>query len=179
MAEPYIGEIRLVAFNFAPRNWAECDGRLLPISQNTALFSLLGTFYGGNGQTTFALPDLRGRVAIDMGQGPGLSDRTIGEEAGQETHVLTLNEIPAHNHIVAASSQPAVTNNPAQGVFAKPAVNPRLQTLYHDGAPDAAGGIVLTASGGNQPHENRQPFTTLLYVIALNGIFPPRNRSGK
>src|SRR3712207_3315813 len=113
MSEPFIGEIRMVGFNFAPRGWATCDGQLLSIAQNTALFSLLGTTYGGNGQTTFALPDLRGRAALHQGQGPGLTNRVIGEASGTETVTLTTNQMPSHSHGVNANSGEAGTKSPA------------------------------------------------------------------
>jgi len=167
VSEPFIGEIRAFGFNFAPRGWATCSGQLLSIAQNTALFSLLGTTYGGNGQTTFALPDLRGRVAINQGQGPGLANKTIGEQAGQESHTLTANEMPAHAHAQPASNADQSTNRPGNAVPTK------------GGVYAAAGdGTLLdptTQAGGNQPHSIMQPYLVLNYCIALQGIFPSRN----
>ncbi|MBX3120520.1 MAG: phage tail protein [Fimbriimonadaceae bacterium] len=175
MAEPFLGEIRLVAFNFAPQGWATCSGQLLPIAQNDALFALIGTIYGGNGQTTFALPDFRGRVAVSHGQGPGLSNYLLGQASGSEGITLSTNQIPTHNHTMAVSSNTATTSDPRNGVFAKPNVNPRMQNLYGSPANVAMEGDTIGAAGGSQPHENRQPFLSLLYVIALQGIFPSQN----
>lgn len=156
MAEPFLGEIRLFAGNFAPRGWAFCLGQLLPISQNTALFSLLGTFYGGDGRSTFALPDLRSRVPIHHGQGPGLSRRDIGEVGGASQVLLTNAELPAHSH--PAASGPATTNRAADAV---PAAGGR----YVNAAP----------SGPTSPHQNRPPYQGLTYIIALEGVYPPRS----
>src|SRR5579862_4828879 len=138
MAEPFIGEIRLIAFTYAPRGWAECNGQLLPIQQNQALFSLLGTTYGGNGQTTFALPDLRGRVIVDPGQGNGLSDILEGAIGGLEAVTLQTSQMPAHNHNLVATASNATTNDPTAGMFAKPFITQRLQNLYHDTASSQA-----------------------------------------
>jgi microcystin-dependent protein len=184
MSEPFIGEIVLFAGNFAPRNWAFCQGQILSIAQNTALFSILGTTYGGNGQTTFALPDLRGRVPIGTGQGPGLSPRNLGEMAGSETQTLLITEMPAHNHTVTTTltgtSATANQGSPGDGILATSStlslyvrsnINPPLNR------PLAAGGLSSTAgvSGGGQPHNNMQPYLGLNYIIALFGIFPSRN----
>jgi microcystin-dependent protein len=167
VAEPFLGEIRAFGFNFAPRGWAMCNGQILSIAQNTALFSLLGTMYGGNGQTTFALPDLRTRAPMHLGQGPGLSSRTQGEQAGQEVHTLIATEMPAHAHAQPASSGEQDTNRPANAVPAR------------GGVYAASGdGTVLdatTASGGSQPHNNMPPYLVLNFCIALEGIFPSRN----
>jgi microcystin-dependent protein len=170
--EPYLGEIRWVGFNFAPRGWALCNGQLLPISQNTALFSLLGTTYGGDGQTTFALPDLRGRVPIGMGQGPGLTDRELGETGGAEAVMLTEAELPSHPHQAMGTSNPAIASSPAGNVWGR---TRRLTQLY---GPDAnlmsMSASAIEATGGDQPHENMPPFLTLTCIIALEGIFPSR-----
>ena len=167
MSEPFIGEIRAFGFNFPPRGWARCDGQLLSIAQNTALFSLLGTTYSGNGQTTFALPDLRGRVPIHQGQGPGLSNRTQGEVAGEEVHTLGVNEMPLHTHAQPASGAEQDTNRPGNAVPAKGGVY----------AASGDGSVMdpTTPAGASQPHNNMQPYLVLNYCIALQGIFPSRN----
>lgn len=169
MSEPFIGEIRIFGFNFAPRGWANCAGQILSIAQNTALFSLLGTTYGGNGQTTFALPDLRGRAPLNFGQGPGLSNYTLGQSSGTETVTLTQNEMPQHNHGVNASSQPANATRPGN---AFPSGGGTYQTAP-DGTTMAQQMIAL--AGGSQPHNNLQPYLALNICIALEGIFPSRN----
>ena len=168
----YLGSISLVPYNFAPCGSALCDGQLLPIAQNTALFSLLGTMYGGDGQSTFALPDLRGRVAIGMGQGPGLQVYNMGESGGEETVTLTLNQIPVHTHTPAASTSSGNTANPAGGYWA-----PRPRTLLFSAANNLAtmSPNALAPAGGNQPHDNLKPYLTLNYVIWMVGIFPTRN----
>lgn len=169
-SEPYLGEIMLFAGNYAPRGWAFCNGQLLPIAQNQALFSLLGTTYGGNGQTTFALPDMRDRVPIHFGQGPGLTPRTRGESAGVSTHALTVDEIPAHVHVVRVSSGSATAVSPA-GMF--PARDPAGYAQFAATPPDVAMGAMGTI-GGSQPHENLQPCLGLHFCIALQGVFPSR-----
>jgi microcystin-dependent protein len=157
MADPYVGEIRLFAGNFAPTGWAFCNGQILPIQQNTALFSLLGTNYGGNGQTTFGLPDLQDRVPIHAGSsaGPGLTQRQVGESSGVSTVTLIAAELPLHSH--PGASAPLTTDRPSGGV-------------------PAAGGRYVAGSGAtaNQPHQNRPPYLGLTYIIALVGVFPPR-----
>lgn len=164
--DPFLAEIALFPFTFCPRGWAWCNGALLPISQNTALFSLLGTTYGGDGKSTFALPDLNGRVPLQQGQGPGLSQRFLGEAGGSATVTLLEAEIPSHAHAVQASPLDAVTANP---VTATPGTSE--VPIYHStGEPTHA----LVAAGGGQPHNNLQPYLTLHYAIALQGIFPPR-----
>lgn len=173
--DPFLGEIRAVPYNFAPYLWADCDGQLLPIQQYTALFSLLGTFYGGDGRSTFALPNFQGCVAIGQGQGPGLSDVVLGETGGVAAVELTASQIPAHSHDVHASSATATTGNPSGAVLAVPAVAPRLQHLYHATSNGATeDGSAVQPNGGNQPHENMQPYLTMRYVIAMNGVYPPR-----
>jgi len=165
--------IRLFPYNFAPRGFAYCNGQLLPIAQNTALFSLLGTTYGGNGQTTFALPDLRGRVALSSGQGPGLSNYDLGQFGGEETVTLTNVEVPVHNHLVVAHN--------SNGAYARPQgrVPGRLSggTTGYAAASNGAtmAPATITPTGGGQPHTNVQPYLTLNYCIALEGIFPSRN----
>jgi microcystin-dependent protein len=168
MSEPFMGEIKLVAFGFPPKGWALCNGQLLPINQNQALFSLLGTMYGGNGQTTFALPNLRGRVPLHSGQG-----LVQGQVAGEEVHTLTIGELPAHGHTVSATSSAATTEAPAQTLtFATSSGSPAYAPAQNLVAMDP-GAIVPT--GGSQPHENRQPYLVLYACIALVGIFPSRN----
>jgi len=171
-AEPYIGEIMLVAYNFAPRGWADCNGQLLPISQYTALFSLLGTTYGGNGQTSFGLPDLRGRVPVHAGTGPGLGEVALGEVGGAQAVTLLTSQMPTHSHGVpapAATNDRATTNRPDGKV-------PARGGSYADGGSDHLGTSSTTnATGQGQPHENRPPFLGLRYVIALEGIYPSRD----
>jgi microcystin-dependent protein len=164
MGTPFLGEIRIVGFNFAPRGWAMCDGQVLPINQNPALFSILGTMYGGNGQTTFALPDFRGRVPVHTGNGI-----QIGQRAGEEAHVLTINEAPAHSHTLAASSLPASLGDPAGRYFAA------TDNCFAPTPNTAMRSDTLTPFGGSQPHLNMQPFLVLHFVIALQGVFPSRN----
>lgn len=164
--DPFVGEISLFPFNFAPRDWAWCDGQLLPISQNTALFSLLGTSYGGNGKTTFALPNLNGRTPLGSGQGAGLSLYDLGQAGGTETVTLLSSEMPAHVHVMNGTLSPATTANPATAVPATGELE-----LFH-GSGVAAGPEVPV--GGSAPHNNMQPYLTLHYAIALQGVFPPR-----
>jgi len=171
--DPFIGEIKLVPYNFAPRGWAFCQGQLLSIAQNTALFSLLGTMYGGNGQTTFALPDLQGRCIVGTGQGAGLSPYVQGQAAGTESVTLLSTEIPAHNHGVLVSGVNA-TLTPAIGNHAAIATG-TLGNVYGTTPVGTMPAQTITATGGNQPHPNRQPYLGLNYVIALEGIFPARN----
>jgi microcystin-dependent protein len=174
MADAFVGEIRMVAFNFAPTGWALCNGQLLPISQNTALFALLGTMYGGNGQSTFALPDLQDAAPTHFGTGPGLSQRYEGETGGVPFVTLLESEIPAHNHTVNVVSSPANVSAPAatvllarsKGGTAYAASSSPLTAL----APQA-----LTPTGSSFPHNNLMPYLKLTFVIALQGTFPPRN----
>jgi len=173
MAEPFIGQIMIFGGHFPPKGWAFCDGSLMPIAQNTALFSLLGTMYGGDGKVTFALPDLRGRVPIGMGQGLGLSNYVEGQAGGQETHTLVANEIPSHTHAVsvAVSNEANAPQNRAGGnVLGAASIYDSPST-----ADAALGGVSVGTAGGNQPHENRQPFLAVNYIIALAGIFPQHN----
>lgn len=166
MASPFLGQISTFGFNFAPSGWAMCNGQLLSISQNTALFSLIGTTYGGNGQTDFALPNLQGRV-------PVMADNVnfvLGDVAGESAHTLLINEIPQHSHSVTASSQaanqPSAPNNFPGAADANP---------YSTGSPSTQLGTGMTAAGGSQPHENRQPFLVINFCIAMVGIFPSRS----
>ena len=170
--EPYIGEVQWFAGNFAPRGWALCDGQLLDINQNQALFSILGTNYGGDGRTNFGLPDVRGRVIIHEGQGPGLSNRLLGSKAGNETETLNANQAPSHTHALRASSGAATAVTPAGNVLASPG----RTRLYDSGTANAdMDASAITSTGGSQSHNNMQPYTTLNCIIALQGIFPPRN----
>lgn len=172
MADPFLAEIRIFPFNFAPRGWAWCDGQLIPISQNTALFSLLGTTYGGDGKTNFALPNLRGRAPMHPGQGPGLSRHDLGETAGTETVTLVESEIPAHNHALVASSDPADVQSPAADRCLARS-NPGF--AYAAGSPNTPmAPQALAPAGGDQPHNNLSPYLTLYFNIALQGVFPPR-----
>ena len=170
MAEPFLGEIRMFGGNFAPRGYANCDGQLLSIAQNTALFSLLGTTYGGNGQTTFALPDLRGRVPLHFsGATP------LGSRAGVENVTLTTAQIPAHDHGVRASAEAAGATNPTGNVLAK---KPRFGADVYAPPPTtpiALSPASIASTGGSQPHPNQQPYLVLTFVIALSGVFPSRN----
>jgi len=168
---PFIGEIRAVGFNFAPKNWAMCNGQLLAISQNQALFSILGTTYGGNGQTTFALPDLRGRTPIHFGSDPQAVTYTLGEKTGGETETLSLNEMPAHTHLVKANATANIET--ASNNF--PAGPPSGNNVYGPPAGATMDPALVPNAGGSQPHANLQPYLTLNYIICLVGIFPSRN----
>jgi microcystin-dependent protein len=171
MADPFVAEIRIFPFNFAPRGWAWCDGQLLPLSQNTALFSLLGTTYGGNGKSNFALPNLQGRAPMHPGQGPGLSLHDLGETGGQETVSLLESEIPAHAHQLRAALVPADSPNPTGAFTAAPASDNLYGAVANvvSMAPES-----LAPAGGDQPHNNLQPYLTFYFCIALQGVFPPR-----
>jgi len=169
VGQPYLGEVKLISWNYAPRGWAFCNGALMAINQNQALFAILGTTYGGNGQTTFALPDLRGRAALHMGSG-----FNTGNIGGEEFHTLIKSEMPAHNHFVNASDTQGNQNTVQGNILAREVGNPyggypagpSITTL----APDT-----ITNTGGSQPHENRQPYLVINFIIALQGIFPSRN----
>lgn len=173
MADQYVAEIRIFPFNFAPKGWAWCDGQLLPISQNTALFSLLGTTYGGDGRVTFALPDLQGRAPMHPRQGPGLSLHDLGETGGSETVSLLESEIPLHNHDFTASQADGVSREPAGQLLA--AGSGGVVAYAPRGAMTQLSPTALAPTGGDQPHNNMQPYLTFYYCIALQGIFPPRS----
>jgi microcystin-dependent protein len=173
MSQPFVGEIRMFGGNFAINGWAFCNGALMDISQNAVLFQLIGTTYGGDGQTTFGLPDLQGRLPIHQGQGQGLSPYVIGQRAGVETVTLTVNQIPAHTHPPACNSGAGNQQGPGNGVWATPSTG----TIYSDVAPalvmdPAAAG---PATGGSQPHDNIMPVLAVSFIISLFGIFPTQN----
>jgi microcystin-dependent protein len=169
--DPFVAEIRIVPFNFPPHGWAFCQGQLLPLSQNTALFSLLGTTYGGNGKSNFALPDLQGRAPMHPGQGPGLSLHDLGETGGSETVSLLESEIPSHNHTVMAINDFGDTNQPTGNGFAR---STGASVYGTAGSTVTFADSMLAPTGGDQPHNNMQPYLTLNFVIALQGVFPPR-----
>ena len=171
--EPFIATIMMFGGNFAPRGWALCDGQILPIAQNQALFSLLGTTYGGNGQTTFALPDLRGRMPMHAGQGPGLSTRMLGQMGGTESVTLTINNIPAHNHLInvksdAGNSNTPTNNNPAGDADA-------TATPFANKADSTMAASTVSMTGGSQPVATESPFVVVNFIIALQGIFPSQS----
>ncbi len=174
MADPFVAEIRIFAGNFAPRGWAQCNGQLLPLSQNTALFSLLGTYYGGDGKVTFALPDLQGSAPLSSGQGAALSDRFLGETGGSSTVTLISTEMPIHNHLYQGSTENGSLKVPSptefigrskSGTIYQSTTNANLVTMNSTG---------LSAAGSSFPHNNMQPYLTLLYIIAMQGVFPAR-----
>lgn len=176
MSSPFVAEIRIFGFNFAPRGWAFCDGQILPLSQNTALFSLLGTTYGGDGKSNFALPNLQGSAPMQQGQGSGLSQRDLGQIGGEQTVTLLNSEIPNHTHTVISTASPATQNNANGGVWAKATIARQPQTAYSDHfsptvpmSPQA-----LSITGNSSPHNNMPPYLTLNFCIALQGVFPAR-----
>jgi microcystin-dependent protein len=172
VADPFVAEIRIFPFNFAPKGWAWCNGQLLPISQNTALFSLLGTTYGGDGKSTFALPDLQGSAPMHPGQGPGLSLHDLGESGGSETVTLLESEIPVHPHGMAAAAQ-----DPATAKLISSNASFSLSQgggIYQDTQNTQLAPEAIAPQGGDQPHNNMQPYLTLYFNIALQGVFPPR-----
>ena len=171
--EPYIGEIRMFAGDYAPRGWAKCEGQLLAISQYNALFSILGTRYGGDGRTTFALPDLRGRVAIGSGSGPGLTPRSLSQRSGSETNMLTVANLPAHNHSINAVTADGNTSVPGGNL---PAGTKLLDKEYSDAtATTTMNATMVSSTGGGQAVNNMQPYLTVTYIIALQGLYPSRN----
>ncbi|MCG8416404.1 MAG: tail fiber protein [Proteobacteria bacterium] len=171
MSEPFIAEIRIFAGNFAPRGWAFCNGQLLPVAQNTALFSLIGTTYGGDGRTTMALPDLQGRAPMHPGRGPGLTSRRVGEKGGSETVTLSESQSPSHSHAIAASPGPGNRPGPAGNTLARAIGATPYGTA--ESLVDMAETSVLS-TGGSQPHNNLQPFLSINYIIALVGLYPSR-----
>ena len=169
LSNPTLGEITMFAGNFAPRNWALCDGQLLPISSNSALFSILGTTYGGDGRTTFALPDLRSRASVHAGNGPGLSPRSLGQKNGTETNTMTIAEMPNHNHTL--NTKEEGTTADANGNF----VAGSGQLSFGTSTDNDLNAAAIGDTGGNQPQNNMQPFLVVNYIIALQGVFPSRN----
>jgi len=174
MADPFVAEIRIYAFNFAPKGWAFCNGQLMPLSQNTALFSLLGTFYGGDGKSTFALPDMQGNAPMHPGQGPGLSLHDLGETGGSETVTLLESEIPSHTHTLRANFNIGDVNDPSP---ARSLARSSTGFLYQSNTSanlTPMSDQALAPAGGSLPHNNMMPYLTLNFCIALQGVFPPR-----
>jgi microcystin-dependent protein len=177
MSQPYVGEIRMFGGSFAPQGWAFCNGATMPISSNDTLFNLIGTTYGGDGQNTFGIPDLQGRVPVHQGQGPGLSNYIIGQKGGVESVTLTTQQIPSHSHRPIADGNPGTTGAPANAYFAKTG-SVTVYTVPNDpNNPDPPNfrnmnPACLMQQGGNQPHENMQPFVVINYIISLFGIYP-------
>lgn len=170
--DPFVAEIRIFPFNFAPKGWAFCDGQNLPLSQNTALFSLLGTTYGGNGKSTFALPDLQGRAPMQPGQGAGLSLRDLGESIGSDSVTLLESEMPAHNHTAQSTSPLGQVSTSSGNMLGQS----QHGTIYSSSAPNVnMNASSIVAAGGGQPHNNMMPYLTLYFCIALQGVFPPRS----
>jgi microcystin-dependent protein len=174
MADPFVAEIRIFPFNFAPKGWAWCDGQLLPLSQNTALFSLLGTTYGGNGKSNFALPDLQGRAPMHPGQGPGLSLHDLGETGGSETVTLLESEIPSHSHGLIATVENGTQGTLTSGITLGSSVAGNLYQTNVNANLVNLNENALAPAGGDQPHNNLQPYLTCYFCIALQGVFPPR-----
>lgn len=174
MSEPFIGEIKMIGFSYAPQGWAFCDGKLLQITQHSDLFSLLGTTFGGNGQTDFALPDLRGCFPIGVGQGEGLSYRTRGERGGMEIVPLNAYQMPAHNHTLNANSSEGSTNNPTN-MFLAGVKGVRDGALYADTNNTTMNPEAISQTGGGDPHENMPPFLAIYFIIALMGRYPSKN----
>lgn len=165
MAEPFLGEVKVISWNYAPRGWAFCNGQLLPINQNQALFSILGTTYGGDGRVSFGLPNLQGRTPVHVGEGI-----VLGESAGEATHTLNIQELPAHTHPMIGSSSPGTLPNPASNVWGSSSANP-----YGSAVNTAMNPAAILPIGSNLPHENMSPYLVLNFIIALQGIFPSRN----
>ncbi|QBK31403.1 phage tail protein [Roseitalea porphyridii] len=173
MSEPFLAEVRIVGFNFAPRGWAFCDGQILPINQNQSLYSLLGTTYGGDGRTSFALPDLRGRTPIHVGRSNGGQFHTEGQKSGEETHTLSANEMPQHTHTLEGTNQTGSAIDPGGHLLAESPV--LAYGAYSAASATAMGPGTVTNVGGGQAHENMQPWLALNFCIALQGLFPSRN----
>jgi microcystin-dependent protein len=174
MADPFVAEIRIFTGNFAPIGWAMCNGQLIPISQNTALFSLLGTNFGGNGTTNFALPNLQGASPLGWGQGAGLSERNLGQSGGEKTVTLTQSQIPSHSHRVEGTVG-AITASPSKATFASASLGHASAYGPSTGTPVPMNANAVETSGGGQPHDNMPPYLALNFIISLQGIFPPRS----
>ena len=172
--DPFVAEIRIFPFNFAPRGWAFCDGQLLPISQNTALFSLLGTTYGGDGKSNFALPNMQGNAPMAPGQGPGLSLHDLGETGGSETVTLLESEIPAHNHAMMATVEDGTQGTLTQNITLATSIGGKLYQSTTNANLVPMNVSALTPAGGGLPHNNMMPYLTLSFCIAMQGVFPPR-----
>lgn len=175
MSEPYIGEIRMFGGNWAPRNWAMCDGQLVQIQDNESLYTLLGTYYGGDGQSTFALPDMRGRLPVHFGHGVGLTSRPIGQRTGAELEYITVEKMPSHDHQFCASSQAADSTAISGKVLA---MTGEGDNFYAPAAPDKQVNLIegsVMSAGGNQPHWNLMPYTCVSFIISLEGFYPPRS----
>jgi len=166
MSEPFLAEVRMVGFNFAPRGWAFCDGQVLPINQNQSLYSLIGTIYGGDGRTSFALPDLRGRTPMHVGEG-----HPEGQKSGEETHTLSVNEMPQHTHSAQATNNPSASDDPTNKLLGQGPTN--IYATHTTSAP--MGTDMISNVGGSQAHENMQPYLAVNFCIALQGLFPSRN----
>lgn len=173
MAEPFLSQINMVGFNFAPRGWALCDGQILPINQNQSLYSLLGTTYGGDGRTSFALPDLRGRTPVHFGSGTSGQNIPLGGKGGAETVTLTMAEIPSHSHSFRCNSGSGTTSNPLNNYYAETGFGDN--EYIASGTSQPMGANSLRNTGGGQSHENMQPYLTINYIIALQGVFPSRS----
>jgi microcystin-dependent protein len=174
MSSPFVAEIRIFAGNFAPTGWATCDGQLMPISQNTALFSLLGTMYGGDGKSTFALPNLQGSAPMMWGQGPGLSLRDEGEMGGEQFVTLIQSEMPNHTHQAVGNGAPGGANSPTNATWASMSVLRQAVNLYTTTQNSLMSPFAVSIAGGSLPHNNMHPYLTLTFIIALQGVFPPR-----
>lgn len=179
MTSPYIGEVRMFGGNFAPANWAFCNGQSMSIANNTALYTLIGTTYGGDGQTTFNLPNLQGRLAIGTGQGPGLSNYAIGQIGGSEQVTITAQTLPSHQHTLTASNNPTSSDSPSGNVTGKGTSSPQVANIYNTSTSPVAKGNMnaqsVSYSGSSQPHENLMPSQCVSFIIALYGIFPSQN----
>ncbi|WP_105172806.1 phage tail protein [Pseudoalteromonas sp. T1lg24] len=176
MADPFIGEIRMFAGNFAPRQWAMCNGQVIAISQNDALFSLIGTFYGGDGRSTFAIPDMRGRIPMQWGNGPGLTPRPIGQKTGEETVTLLPTQIPSHTHAFQASLDSVSSVDPTNTVLGTFAASDQMYTeTFEQADKGTMNSSSVMNAGGSQAHTNSMPFQCLTYIICLLGVYPSRN----
>ncbi|WP_309667138.1 tail fiber protein [Tabrizicola sp.] len=175
MSQPFVAEIRIVGFNFPPRGWAFCNGQILPLSQNTALFSLLGTTYGGDGRSTFALPNLQGSVPIQQGQGPGLTDRILGEVGGSENVTLLQSEMPQHTHSAVADGSGGGNQSAPNGNAWSSLSGRTPPSLYNNAANTTMSPFAVGITGSSFPHNNMQPYLALNFIIALQGVFPARN----